>query len=67
LSCKSCDRKAEEGVYCTRHGRAYTNLEDGYQKWRHALGLTWVEYLERVGKISGTGKWVKEIITDILN
>ena len=66
MSCRVCKRKTEEGVYCTHHGLAYANLEAGYQKWRYALGPTWIEYLERVGKISGTGSWVKEIITDIL-
>lgn len=66
MSCKVCQRKVEKGVYCHQHGLAYANLEDGYQRWRYALGPTWIQYLERVGKISGTGKWVKEIISDIL-
>ena len=51
---------------CAKHGLAYANLEDGYQRWRYALGLSWAEYLERVGNISGTGRWVKEIIVDIM-
>jgi hypothetical protein len=66
MSCRVCGREAEEGVYCTQHSLAYTNLDDGYSRWRYALSPTWVEYLERVGKISGTGRWVKEIIADIL-
>ena len=66
MSCRVCKRKVEKGVYCTQHGLAYANLEEGYPKWRYALGLTWIEYLERVGKISGIGRWVKEIIADIL-
>ena len=66
MSCKVCGREAEKGVYCVKHGSAYTYLEDGYPRWRYALGLSWVEYLERVGNISGTGRWVKEIIADIL-
>ena len=66
MGCKVCGREVEKGVYCAQHGLAYANLEDGYPKWRYALGLSWVEYLERVGKISGTGRWVKEIIADIL-
>jgi len=67
MSCKVCGREAEKGVYCEQHGLAYTNLEDGYSRWRYALGISWVEYLGRVGKISGTGRWVKEIIADILD
>jgi hypothetical protein len=66
MKCKTCSREAYKGAYCPRHGAAYTNLEEGYEKWRYALGLTWVQYLERLTKIAGTGKLVKEIIADIL-
>jgi len=66
MNCEVCGRETEKGVYCAQHGLAYANLEDGYQKWRYALSLSWVEYLERVRKISGTGRWVKEIIADIM-
>ena len=66
MTCKICDRETIEGAYCPRHGAAYTNLEEGYKKWRHALGLSWVQYLERLIKVAGTGKLVKEIIADIL-
>jgi hypothetical protein len=66
LSCRICKRSVKEGVYCSNHGEAYENLEQGFEKWRYALGYTWVEYLDKVGKVSGTGRWVKEIIQDIL-
>ena len=66
MSCKICGRPVSEGVYCPKHGEAYTNLEEGYQKWRYALGVSWTDYLEKVGKVSGSGKWVKEVIRDIL-
>ena len=66
MSCKICGRPVDEGVYCQKHGAAYANLEEGYQKWRYALGVSWSEYLERIGKVSGSGRWVKEVIKDIL-
>ena len=66
MTCKVCDRVTIEGAYCQHHGAAYTNLEEGYKKWRHALGLSWVQYLERLAKVTRTGKLVKEIIADIL-
>ena len=66
MTCRLCGRETDEGAYCPRHGVAYTSLEKGYQKWRHALGLSWVQYLERLDKVAGTGKLVKEIIADIL-
>ena len=66
MSCRLCGRKTVEGAYCPQHGLAYTNLEEGYKKWRYALGLSWVEYLEMLDKITRAGKLVKEIIVDIL-
>ena len=66
MTCRLCGREIDEGAYCPRHGVAHTNLEEGYQKWRHALGLSWIQYLEMLDKVAGTGKLVKEIIADIL-
>ena len=66
MTCRLCGREIDEGASCPRHGVAYINLEEGYQKWRHALELSWVQYLERLDKVAGTGKLVKEIIADIL-
>jgi hypothetical protein len=66
MSCRICGRPVEEGVYCSRHGQAYRNLEQAYLIWRYALGYTWVEYLERVKKTAGTGKWAKQTIDDII-
>ena len=66
MSCKICNRPVKKGVYCERHGEAYANLEDAYQQWRYALGVSWIEYLDKVDKVSGSGRWVKEVIEDIL-
>ncbi len=66
--CRVCGReRGGDSVYCERHQAAYVGLEEYYQRWRRALGLSWREYLEKVSKISGTGKWVKEVIKDILS
>ena len=65
--CKICHRTRIEGsVYCERHTIAYDNLEDGFKQWRYALGYQWLEYLEKIIKISKTGLYAKEIIKDIL-
>ncbi len=47
MSCKICGRPVGEGVYCQKHGDAYVNLDEGYQKWRYALGVSWTDYLEK--------------------
>lgn len=67
MSCRICGRIVVEGkVYCTKHDLAYVNLEEGYPKWRYALGTSWTEYLEKISKVKGSGKWVKEVVADIL-
>jgi DNA topoisomerase-1 len=67
-SCRLCYRdKVEGSVFCSRHTGAYEMLEAVYQKWRYALGVQWVEYLEKVLKTSGTGEYVKEVIQSILD
>ena len=67
MICKICGRPLEKGVYCLRHALAYGSLEAGFEKWRYGLGVTWVEYLEKVGKVSGSGNWVREVVRDILS
>jgi DNA topoisomerase I len=66
-SCKVCNRdKLEDSVFCQRHTDVYNRVEDEFQKWRYALGYQWVEYLEKLNKLSGTGGYVKEVIKFIL-
>ncbi len=66
-TCKICYRdKTGDSVFCERHSAAYANIEVGFDKWRYALGVQWVEYLEKVSKIAGTGEYAKEVITSIL-
>jgi hypothetical protein len=42
-------------------------LEKVYQQWRYALGVQWIEYLEKVATISGTGNYVIDVIESILD
>ncbi len=66
--CKVCTRgKANDSVFCRRHYEAYTNIETGFKQWRYALGYPWLEYLEKIRTISGTGSYVEEIINNILD
>jgi DNA topoisomerase-1 len=67
IRCKICGHDhVDDSVFCKRHHVAYSNIEAGYQQWRYALGYQWLEYLEKLVKVSGTGYYAKEIITDIL-
>ena len=65
MSCKICGRPIYESVYCRRHALAYMKLEEAYEKWRYALGVTWLKYLEKVIRVSGSGRWVRDFVEDI--
>ena len=65
--CKICDKgRVDNSVYCDHHQLSYRNIETAYIYWRKALNLSWTEYLEKILKIKGTGKWSKEVAEDIL-
>ncbi|MFW9909271.1 MAG: hypothetical protein ACFFEF_11910 [Candidatus Thorarchaeota archaeon] len=65
--CKICGRKGGDEELCDYHQAAYTNLKSAYKVWSEAEGhLTWEEYVKQVYELEGTGRWVKEIIENIM-
>jgi DNA topoisomerase-1 len=61
--CILCMRKAVERQYCEYHYEALQSLKGHYEAWRKCYGeISWIEYLNRLQKISHTGKWVKQVI-----
>jgi len=62
-SCRLCKRDcAPSSDLCNYHLTAKRNVESGYKRWSEAYGgITWKEYLQRVGKSSETGQWAKEV------
>jgi DNA topoisomerase-1 len=66
--CKVCYRNKIQGsVYCKKHNSVFEKIESNFLLWRYALGYQWLEYLEKLNKINGTGIYVKEVINNILN
>ena len=56
-------RKAVERKYCEYHYKALQSLKVHYEVWKKSYGeISWIEYLNRLQKISHTGKWVKQVI-----
>jgi len=53
----------EDSEYCQYHETAYENLLAGYQKWKRAQDITWIDYLNALIELKGTGMWVKEVAT----
>lgn len=65
--CRICHRDImDQSVYCEYHQMAYSNIEKGYENWRYALDINWVDYITRTSKMKGVGLWVKEVIGNIL-
>lgn len=61
--CILCMRKAVERQYCEYHYDALQSLKAHYETWKRSYGeISWIEYLNRLQKISHTGKWVKQVI-----
>ena len=65
MRCVICGRQTDER-YCPLHDRAHKNLVQGYEVWKHALDINWLEYLKRVAGNQSTGKWAVEVCQDIL-
>jgi len=65
MGCVVCGRKSE-GRYCQLHSEAYGNLVQGFEKWKPAMGIGWLDYLKRVAENQNTGKWVVEVCKDLL-
>jgi hypothetical protein len=60
-ACPICGRDAQD-KFCAYHKTASDNLNEMYNEWEKAAGLTWEEYLEKISEIEDTGRWVREII-----
>ncbi len=62
MNCKICRNSAipKEG-FCDRHLKAYKNIQDRFEDWNKALGISWKEYLSQIAENSSAGNWVKEV------
>ena len=61
--CRLCKReRAPSSEFCNYHLKAKKNIESGYQQWAEAYGgITWEQYLRRVGQNPEAGQWAKEV------
>jgi hypothetical protein len=68
-ACRLCKReRAPSSELCAYHLRAKTNLESGYKQWADAYGgITWKQYLQKVGSNADTGQWAKEVADLLLD
>ncbi len=65
--CHICGRDLSSERFCQYHETAYTNLHSAFEGWKTSAGVTWEKYLEQVGKLETTGRWVIEVIEYLMS
>jgi hypothetical protein len=60
--CKICGRNIESEDLCRYHTEALNNLHAAYEGWNSASGVSWNEYLDQLGKIEVTGRWILDVV-----
>ena len=59
--CPICGRDLQE-KFCSYHQTAFSNLKEMYAEWETAAGLSWDAYLDKIGNLEDTGRWIREVI-----
>jgi len=70
LKCKVCSREAQAhppSEYCELHEKAYQNIRLKFEDWKKGLRVEWKQYLTEITKNPLTGKWVKEVVENLLS
>jgi hypothetical protein len=66
--CEICGRNGFKDSLCEYHHAAHSNLKSVFERWSEAIeGLTWGEYIRQVYDLDDTGRWIKEIIENIMS
>jgi hypothetical protein len=66
--CQICGRRGVNEYFCEYHQAAHSNLKSTFKHWTEAIEeLTWEEYLRQVYDLENTGRWIKEIIENIMS
>jgi hypothetical protein len=66
LRCKVCDRETQKSNYCELHEKAYANIQQKFETWKNAAGVSWEQYLNELLKNPFTGTWAKEVAQHLL-
>ena len=65
MNCLLCGEPVDptQTDYCTAHNRAYFSVREAFKVWATAYGnLSLSDFLNRVGKLPGTGRNAKEMV-----
>ena len=59
--CPICGRDRQE-KFCSYHQTAFDNMKEMHTKWETAAGFSWEDYLDKIGQLEDTGRWIREVI-----
>ena len=59
--CPICGRDRQE-KFCSYHQTAFDNTKEMHTKWETAADLSWEDYLDKIGQLEDTGRWIREVI-----
>jgi hypothetical protein len=65
LRCECCSREARN-EYCELHEKAYAGVVQKFEMWKHAVDVSWEQYLNEIVKNPFTGAWAKEVAERLL-
>ena len=65
LKCEICGSESD-AAFCTDHSKAFSQIRDGFQVWKKALGIDWEAYLHRISTNPNTGRWAREVAEHLL-
>ncbi|WFO76126.1 DNA topoisomerase I [Desulfurococcaceae archaeon MEX13E-LK6-19] len=64
--CLLCNREVYRENLCIYHFKALEALKEMYSEWRRREGVNWEQYVRELAKLKSTGKWVREVIKEII-
>ncbi|MCY0868064.1 MAG: DNA topoisomerase I [Desulfurococcus sp.] len=59
---KTCRREATVKGLCERHAEALRLVYEYYREWSRRKKIEFSEYIEKLGKLKATGRWIKDVI-----
>ncbi len=69
-NCALCERpKEQKSEFCDLHNSARLNIDQAYAAWISAFEgkLSFRDYLERIMKLGETGKFARDVASQLLN
>ena len=65
--CPICGREAiSDRKLCAYHSEALDKIREAYNEWERAMEIDWETYLVRLLDEESAGKWVREVVENLM-